>query len=199
MNRERLIQLAAAVVLLVGVAYAVFAPAKPLVLTGIVTTNDVIMSPQVGGLLSKLLVNEGDSVSTGQLLAEISAGELVADQAYYAPSAEGMATEVRETESAVRYQEQQMTQRVRRAEATVASAEAQRAQAAADLANAQANYDRYAALLKSGAISQQNSDQQHTELLVARAKSEAATQAFPTWMRVISRESIRSRTRCARS
>jgi HlyD family secretion protein len=85
-----------------------------------------------------------------------------------------MATEVREGESAVRYQEQQMTQQVRQAEATVASAEAQRAQAAADLANAQTNYDRFAALLKSGAISQQTVDQQRTELLVAKAKSEAA-------------------------
>jgi HlyD family secretion protein len=85
-----------------------------------------------------------------------------------------LATEVREGESAVRYQEQQMTQQVRQAEATVASAEAQRAQAAADLANAQTNYDRFTALLKSGAISQQTVDQQRTELLVAKAKSEAA-------------------------
>lgn len=174
MNRKRLILSIAAVLAVAGIAYVIFAPAKPLVLTGIVTTNDVIVSPQVGGQLSKLLVNEGDSVSTGQLLAVISAGELVADQAYYAHSAAGMATEVRETESAVRYQEQQLTQQVRQAEATVASAEAQRAQAAADLANAQANYDRYAALLKSGAISQQNVDQQRTELLVAKAKAEAA-------------------------
>ncbi|MDQ2931849.1 MAG: efflux RND transporter periplasmic adaptor subunit [Gemmatimonadota bacterium] len=174
MNRKRIILIATAVVAVSGIAYAVFAPAKPLVLTGIVTTNDVIVSPQVAGQVTKLLVNEGDSVSTGQLLAVISSGELAADQAYYAHSAEGMATEVRETESALRYQEQQMTQQVRQAEATVASAEAQRAQAAADLSNAQANYDRYAALLKSGAISQQNVDQHRTELLVAKAKSEAA-------------------------
>ena len=174
MPRTRLILAIVAVFAIAGIAYVIVAPAKPLVLTGIVTTNDVIVSPQVGGLVSKLLVNEGDSVSTGQLLAVISAGELVADQAYYAHSAAGMATEVRETESAVRYQEQQLTQQIRQAEATVASAEAQRAQASADLANAQTNYDRYAALLKSGAISQQNVDQQRTELLVAKAKSVAA-------------------------
>src|SRR5664279_3023900 len=103
MNRKRLILSAAAILVVAGIAYAIFAPAKPLVLTGIVTTNDVIVSPQVGGLVQKLLVNEGDSVTTGQLLAVISAGELAADQAYYAHSAEGMATEVRQTESAVRY------------------------------------------------------------------------------------------------
>ena len=175
MNRKRKLLIGGAVlVVAVLVAYAIFAPPKTLVLTGIVTTNDVIVSPQVGGQVQKLLVNEGDSVVAGQLLAVISAGELAADQAYYAHSAAGMATEVREGESAVRYQEQQMTQQVRQAEATVASAEAQRAQAAADLANAQTNYDRFAALLKSGAISQQTVDQQRTELLVAKAKSEAA-------------------------
>jgi len=174
MNRKRLLLIAAAVIVAGVIAYVAFAPAKPLVLTGIVTTNDVIVSPQVGGQVQKLLVKEGDSVAAGQLLAVISAGELAADQAYYAHSAQGLATAVREGESAVRYQEQQMTQQVRQAEATVASAEAQRAQAAADLANAQTNYDRFAALLKSGAVSQQTVDQQRTELLVARAKSEAA-------------------------
>ena len=171
MNRKRQIFVAVALVVMAIAAYAVFAPAKPLVLTGIVTTNDVIVSPQIGGQVQKLLVSEGDSVSAGQLLAVIAPGELAADQAYYAHSAEGVATEVRENESAVRYQAQQMTQQVRQAEATVASAEAQRAQTAADYANAQSNYDRLVPLLKSGAISQQTADQQRTDLLVAKAKS----------------------------
>jgi len=174
MNRKRWILLAAALVVVAAVAYVAFTPAKPLVLTGIVTTNDVVVSPQVGGQVQKLLVKEGDSVSAGQLLAVISPDELAADQAYYAHSAEGAATEVRENESAVRYQAQQMTQLVRQAEAAVASAEAQRAQAAADLANARTNYDRLTVLLKSGAISEQTADQQRTDFLVAKAKSEAA-------------------------
>jgi len=174
MNRKRQILIAAALVVVAIGAYAIFAPPKPLVLTGIVTTNDVVISPQVGGQVQKLLVNEGDSVSPGQLLAVISPSELAADQAYYAHSAEVMATEVRGNEAAVRYEAQQMSQQVRQAEATVASAEAERAQAAADLANAQTNYDRLVPLLKSGAISQQTADQQRTDFLVAKAKSEAA-------------------------
>jgi len=78
MNRSRQILIAAAVIIVAIAAYAIFAPAKPLVLTGIVTTNDVIVSPQVSGQVQKLLVNEGDSVVPGQLLAVISAGELAA-------------------------------------------------------------------------------------------------------------------------
>lgn len=174
MNRKRVILIAAALIVVAITAYVALTPAAPLVLTGVVTTNDVIISPQVGGQVRKLLVKEGDSVSAGQLLAVISADELAADQAYYAHSAEGAATEVRENESAVRYQAQQMTQLVRQAEAAVASAEAQRAQAEADLTNAQTNYDRLTVLLKSGAISEQAADQQRTEFLVAKAKAEAA-------------------------
>jgi HlyD family secretion protein len=174
MNRKQQILNSPAFVVAAVSAYALFAPPKPLVLTGIVTTSDVVISPQVGGQVQKLLVNEGDSVSPGQLLAVIAPSELAADQAYYAHSAEVVATEVRENESAVRYEAQQMSQQVRQAEATVASAEAQRAQAAADLANAQMNYNRLVPLLKSGAISQQTADQQRTDFLVAKAKSEAA-------------------------
>ena len=62
MTRSRKILIAAAIVIVAIAAYATFAPAKPLVLTGIVTTNDVIVSPQVSGQVQKLLVNEGDSV-----------------------------------------------------------------------------------------------------------------------------------------
>ncbi len=59
----------------------------PLTLTGIVTTNDVIVSPQVAGQLGQLLVNEGDVVKKGQLIATIAPDELKADTAYYAQNA----------------------------------------------------------------------------------------------------------------
>jgi len=84
MNRTR----AAVLVLLLaaagGVAYY-FGHARPapLVLTGIVTTNDVIVSPQIGGQITQLLVNEGDAVKRDQLLAVIAPDELRADISYY--------------------------------------------------------------------------------------------------------------------
>jgi multidrug resistance efflux pump len=170
MKRKRLLLIAAAGLAVAIAAYALFARTGPLVLTGIVTTNDVIVSPQVAGQVQRLLVAEGDSVTRGQLIAVISPDELAADQAYYAHSAQGQAVAVRENEAALRYQEQQTTQQIKQAEATVASTEAERAQAVADLANAQLNYDRIAALLPSGAVSQQTVDQQRTTLVVARAK-----------------------------
>jgi len=174
MKRTRIAIIFAAVIVAGVALWAIFGRSRPLVLTGIVTTNDVIVSPQVAGQVQKLLVSEGDSVTSGQLVAVISPDELAADQAYYAHSAQGQAVEVRETEAALRYQEQQTSEQIKQAAATLASAAADSAQAAADLANAQINYDRIAALLPSGAVSQQTVDQQHTTLLVAKAKAESA-------------------------
>jgi HlyD family secretion protein len=53
-------------------------------LTGVVTTDDVILSSQIQGRLAQLLVKEGDAVKPGQLVAVIEPEELRADKAFYA-------------------------------------------------------------------------------------------------------------------
>src|SRR6478609_7940559 len=52
--------------------------APALVLTGIVTTNDVIVSPQIAGQIAQLLVKEGDQVKKDQRIAVIAPDELKA-------------------------------------------------------------------------------------------------------------------------
>jgi len=83
-------------VLIAAAAYGAYyyfnLPPKALVLTGIVTTHDVAVAPQIGGRLVSLKVKEGDSVTKGQALAEIEPGELQADRAFYEHSAEGIAS-----------------------------------------------------------------------------------------------------------
>jgi multidrug efflux pump subunit AcrA (membrane-fusion protein) len=55
-----------------GGAYAYFQiPPTSLVLTGVVTTNDVIVSPQIAGQIGELRVAEGDTVGTGDVLVVI--------------------------------------------------------------------------------------------------------------------------------
>ena len=80
---------------LAGAGYGVYRyanrPPDGLVLTGIVTTNDVIVSPQIAGQIAQLLVAEGDAVKKDQLLAVIAPDELQADSAYYTHNAEGFA------------------------------------------------------------------------------------------------------------
>jgi multidrug efflux pump subunit AcrA (membrane-fusion protein) len=58
-----------------------------LVLTGIVTTNDVVVSPQIAGRIEQLNVNEGDEVKAGQMIAVLDSGELEQEEAYYSAGA----------------------------------------------------------------------------------------------------------------
>src|ERR1700686_22316 len=103
--KKRLLTLGLAA-MVAGAAYYFYArPPSALVLTGIVTTNDVVVSPQIGGKIERLLVNDGDTVKNGQLLAVIAPDELQAESAYATHSAEGVTSQVREAEAALRYQE----------------------------------------------------------------------------------------------
>ncbi len=55
-----------------------------IVLTGIVTTDEVIVSAEIQGRLQHLFVQEGDTVTNGQTLATIQPQEWQADLAFYA-------------------------------------------------------------------------------------------------------------------
>src|SRR5262249_53057418 len=69
MARKRLVFFLLVVLIAAGAYYVVRARPADLVLTGIVTTHDVIVSPQIGGQIGKLLVTEGETVTQNQLLA----------------------------------------------------------------------------------------------------------------------------------
>ena len=73
-------------IVLVGgaVAYFLTRPRQnSIVLTGIVTTDEVIVSSEIQGRLQELPVREGDSVTNGQLLGLIQPQEQEADVSYY--------------------------------------------------------------------------------------------------------------------
>jgi len=144
-----------------------------LVLTGIVTTNDVIVSSQIAGQIDQLLVAEGASVKKGQLGAVIKPDELKADTAYYTHNVEGLSSQVRESEAALRYQERQTVDQIRQAESTLASTEAQVAAATADLENARLLFTRTQDLAKNGIVAPQELDQTRTSLAAAQAKVDA--------------------------
>ena len=127
-----------------------------LVLTGVVTTNDLIVSSQVGGRVSRLMVGEGDSVTPSQVIATLEPGELQADRAFYARSAEAVAAQVEASR------------------AELAAAVAQDSEARANLTNAQRVFDRQQTLLAAGGVTEQELDASRTSLTVARARLEAA-------------------------
>jgi HlyD family secretion protein len=66
-----------------GIYYAATRQPGGIVLTGIVTTDEVIVSSQIMGRLQQLLVNEGDRVTRGELIGEIQPEQWQADMSFY--------------------------------------------------------------------------------------------------------------------
>jgi len=153
-----------------GAYYYTHRPAEPLVLTGIVTTNDVIVSPQIGGQVTQLLAKEGDVVKKDQLLAVISPDELKADTAYYSHNVAGLSSQVRESEAALRFQQKQTADQIQQAESNLASTQAQVEAAAAELENAKQIYARTQNLQKQNVVSPQELDQARTTASSAQSK-----------------------------
>jgi HlyD family secretion protein len=173
-SRKRTLTLGA-IVLVIVVAVVVFTRPGPLVLTGIVTTNDVIVSPQVVAKLGRLIVKEGDKVEANQLIAVLVPDELRADRAFAAQSEQGLGNQVDVSAAALRYQERQTADQIKQAQANVATAIAQQQEAAANLDIARLSLGRSEAMLKAGAISTQDLDQARTTVAVATARVEATT------------------------
>ena len=153
--------------------YVIRARATDLVLTGIVTTNEVIVAPQISGQISRLLVKEGDTVARDQLLAVIVPDELKADTSYYSANTAGFSSQVREAQAALRFQQRQTGDQIRQAEATLAATEAQRAEAEADFENARLNLERNQGLVRENVITPQQFDQARTTFEAAKAHVDA--------------------------
>jgi HlyD family secretion protein len=173
MTRKLLLPLVVLILAAGGVTYVKLSRPTALVLTGIVTTNDVIVSPQLAGQVGQLLVNEGDAVKKDQLVAVLVPDELRADTAYFAQNVEGMSSQVRESEAALRFQERQTTDQIRQAESMLASTEAQVDAATADLENARLLYTRTQNLSQQKVVSPQELDQARTSFTSAQAKLDA--------------------------
>ncbi len=157
-----------------GIRYYMTRPGpSELTLTGIVETNDVIVSPQIAGQIGKLLVREGDTVAAKQLIASIEPQELQADRAFYEHSAEGTSSQVRQSEAELRFQERQTESQIQEAEASLTATIAQQGEAKAALENAQINLDRATSLMKQGIAPVQQYDQARTSYDGARAHLDA--------------------------
>ncbi len=169
---KRIIRPLVLLILVAGAAYYWYRSAQPvpLVLTGIVTTNDVVVSPQIAGRITQLLVSEGDMVKANQMLAVLDPGELQQEQAFYTASAEGASSQVQESAAALRFQERQVGDQIRQAEANLAAAESERSAAQAELDNARLNFDRAEQMSKQGVVAQQELDRARTEYQVAQSK-----------------------------
>jgi multidrug resistance efflux pump len=139
-------------------------------LTGIVTTDEVIVSAEISGRLQQLLVKEGDAVTNGQLLAVIQPQEWKADAAYYAGAKSQSSALVAQAEADLKFQEAQTTNQILQAEATLEATRAQVIQAEADSENADLVFKREEGLFQRGVDSRQTYDQARTTAAADQAK-----------------------------
>src|SRR5262245_34497287 len=142
MKRKHLILVVVLVAVAAVIAYALTRRPSEIILTGIVTTDQVIVGSEVQGRLQRLLVKEGDLATNGQLLAIIQPQEWKADVAYYASGVEQSAAQIAQAQSDLKFQEAQTSNQIRQAEATLASTAAQKKQAQADLESARLTFER---------------------------------------------------------
>jgi HlyD family secretion protein len=154
--------------------YSYRQPTGPLVLTGIVTTDDVIIGPQIGGQIAQLLVKEGDPVGNNQLIAVMTTDELRADRAYYEHTVESIQSQVGENEAALQYEQRQTEDSIQQAQAALETATAQKRTADAELENAKIVLDRTQKLSEQGVMPIQQFDAARTSYDAAKARLDAA-------------------------
>jgi multidrug resistance efflux pump len=160
-----------------GVAAAYYSmrkPSGPLVLTGIVTTENVVVGPQVGGQIGQLLVKEGDQVQKNQLVAVMTTDELQADRAYYMHQVASIQSQVGENQAALRYEQRQTEDQIQQARAALDAAIAATGEGRANLENARIVLERTQKLSKEGVAPVQQLDQARTTFDAAKAQLETA-------------------------
>lgn len=85
-GRRIVLGLLVAAAVAAGSYCALVRPPAAVVLTGVVTTDEVMVAPEIQGRLQQLYVQPGDPVTNGELLAQLQPDQWQADAAYYASS-----------------------------------------------------------------------------------------------------------------
>lgn len=156
-----------------GVLYWITNRTESIVLTGIVDTDEVQVGPQVQGRIEKLLVQRGDTVKKGELLAVIQPQELKEDSAFYKSSEKQYAAQEVQAKADLEFLEAQTREEIRQAKASLAMHNADVTQAEANLDYAKRNLDRAEKLRATNANSVQDYDQARTNYNAARAHVES--------------------------
>ena len=173
--KRRVVLFAVAAIVLIGSGVYYFALRQPasIVLTGVVTTDDVRVGALIQGRLADLMVEPGDTVEKGQLLAHIQPQEAQADVDFYKNTEDASAAAVDEAQSQLTFLEMQTREQIRQAEANVAVSRAQVQQARADLENAELQFKRERDLRERQLNSQQALDLARTTYQSAKAHADS--------------------------
>ena len=146
-----------------GVWRAAFPPLPPF--QGQMEGRTISISSKVPGRVKEVLVEAGESVSAGQVVARM-----------HLPEIEAKLAEARARDRAAEAQQSMVDEGLRPQEKQAAHAEWERAQAAADLDRK--TYDRIAALFRDGLVSRERHDEARARMLASADQAAAAKQVY---------------------
>jgi len=138
-------------------------------LTGIVTGNDVIVSPQIAGRLIHLAVDEGSEVHKGDLIAELDPAELESARDAAAANIAALNARVSSAQDTRSWTDEQTRASVRQAEATLTATRAQLEQTRANLWRDQQTFQRQQGLFDARVASAQDRDMAEAALRASEA------------------------------
>jgi HlyD family secretion protein len=174
-KRRRALIIGVLVVLLAAATIFHFLTREPssLVLTGVVTTDEVRVGAMTQGYLRDLMVGPGDAVKKGEMLARIEPEDAQADFSYYKNTENASAAAVDESAAQLELLEMQTREQIHQADANLAVSKAQAAAGDANLEQARLELERQKGMRERQLNSQQALDQARTAYDAARAAAES--------------------------
>jgi len=142
---------------------------KDLVLIGTVDSNQVIVSSQVGGRITKLRVDEGTQVKQGDPIAILDPSELQAQERAAAANIASLRSKVAETRATKEAMQGTTSSNVANAQARLQATRAQLLQAEAMLQRVQSDSQRIIELARQGIASDQDRVQAESNLKAQQA------------------------------
>jgi HlyD family secretion protein len=127
-------------------------------LTGAITGNEVLVSPQTSGRMVRLLVDEGSEVKQGQLIAELDGAELQAARDSATANVHALEARVAALRNTWNWTNDQTDASVRQTEASITAVSAQLEQSRAALWRDQQTYQRTQGLYDAKVASAQDRD-----------------------------------------
>ena len=179
MNPRNRILILMGILLIISLCWYFFSTSRSsdLQLIGTVDANEVVVSSRIPGRIQALNVDEGDSVTAGQLIATIQSDDLAAARNAAEAATTSQHYKLQGTQDTQRQMEGSTRSQVANAEAQLKVAQATLIQAQAQYEHQEADSKRTIALASQGVMSEQSSDEARTSLAAAQAAVDSARQS----------------------
>jgi multidrug resistance efflux pump len=178
MNARNRILILMGILLIASFCWYLFSTERStdLQLIGTVDANEVVVSSRIPGRIQQLTVDEGDSVTAGELIATIQSDDLAAARNAAEATAASQQFKLQQTQDTQHQTQGSTTSQVANAQEQVQVAQASLLQAQAQYQHQAADSNRTIALAKQGVMSQQAHDEALTALHASQAAVDSARQ-----------------------